>query len=151
MTPEDAKSKLPTLIKVAAGFADINIDEINGETTDEFIAQTVDNLTKPLIYLLSVIISFFAIYFISKIVLAILLKALNLFLKRGVLGVFNKILGLIIGAFFAFVILWLAVIIFGYIINIPSIADTEFAKSFDGGFVYKFIKSMSPLDLLLSF
>ena len=38
-----------------------------------------------------------------------------------------------------------------YILNIPAVANTAFAKAFDGGWVYGFIKSMSPVDLLLSF
>ena len=151
LTPENAKEELPTLVKLAAGLADIDIDSIDGETTAEFISQTVDKLSKPLIYLLAVIISFFAVYFLSKLLLAIILAILNRIFLDGVLGVVNKILGLVIGAFFAFVVLWLAVILFGYVISIPAIAATDFAKSFDGGYVYKFIKSMSPLDLLLSF
>lgn len=151
LTPENAKDELPTLVKLAAGLADVDIDSINGETTAEFISETVDKLAKPLIYLIAVIISFFAVYFVSKLLLAILLRILNSVFSQGVLGVINKTLGLVIGAFFAFVILWVAVIVFGYIISIPSVAATDFAKSFDGGYIYKFIKSMSPLDLLLSF
>jgi len=151
LTPENAKEELPTLVKLAAGLADVDIDSIDGETTAEFITQTVDKLAKPLVYLLAVIISFFAIYFLSKIILAILLGILNKIFLDGVLGIVNKILGLVIGAFFAFVVLWLAVILFGYVISIPSVAATDFAKSFDGGYIYRFIKSMSPLDLLLSF
>ena len=151
LTPENAKDELPTLVKLAAGLADIDIDSIDAETTAEFITKTVDKLAKPLVYLLAVIVSFFAIYFISKIALAILLGILNKIFLDGLLGVVNKILGLVIGAFFAFVILWLAVIILGYVLSVPTVAATEFAKSFDGGYIYKFIKSMSPLDLLLSF
>ncbi len=151
LTPENAKEELPTLVKVAAGLADIDIDSIEGETTEEFISATVDKLAEPMIYLFALIISFFAIYFISKFTLAILLSILNKIFLQGVLGVFNKVLGLIFGAFLAFVALWLAVMLFGYVISIPSIAATDFAKAFNGGFIYKFLKSMSPLDLLLSF
>lgn len=151
LTPENAKEELPTLIKLAAGLADINIESITGETKAEFISQTVDKLAKPVIYLISVIIAFFAIYFLSKVLLAVLLKILNGIFDRGVIGVVNKILGSVIGAFFAFVTAWLFVIVFGYVVSMPSIAGTEFGQSFSGGYIYKFIKSMSPLDLLLSF
>jgi uncharacterized membrane protein required for colicin V production len=151
LTPDNAKEKLPTLVKVAAGIADIDINSIEGETIDEFISATVDKLANPLIHLISVIISFFAVYFISKLALAIILAILNRIFLEGVLGVFNKMLGLVVGFFFAFVILWLGVTLFDYVISIPKLAETEFVKSFGGGFIYKFIKSMSPLDLLLSF
>ena len=151
ITPENAKDELPTLVRLAAGLADVDIESIEGETTAEFIFSTVDKLAEPLIYLIAVIISFFGVYFVSKFVLAILLAILNKIFLTGVLGVCNKILGLVVGLFLAFVLLWVAVMLFGYVVSIPSIAETDFAKTFDGGFIYKFIKSMSPLDILLSF
>ena len=151
LAPSDAKAELPTLLKFAANIADINISDINGESTREFISNTVDKLASPAIYLISVILAFFAIYFISKILLAILFKLLNGIFKTGVIGVLNKILGGVLGLFLAFVAVWLLVIIFGYVINLPAIAKTGFAGEFDGGVIYRFIKSMSPLDLLLSF
>ena len=151
ITPENAKDELPTLVRLAAGLADVDIESIEGETTAEFIFSTVDKLAEPLIYLIAVIISFCGVYFASKFVLAILLAILNKIFLTGVLGVCNKILGLVVGLFLAFVLLWVAVMLFGYVVSIPSIAETDFAKTFDGGFIYKFIKSMSPLDILLSF
>ncbi|MBE6644433.1 MAG: hypothetical protein E7612_03530 [Ruminococcaceae bacterium] len=151
LAPEDAKEELPMLLKIAAALVDVDIDSIDGESTSEFIVQTVDKLAKPAIYLIAVIISFFAVYFLSKLFLAIALNILNGFFIKGVLGIFNRILGCILGAFFAFIMVWLFVVLFGYIINIPAIAQTQFGSEFTGGHVYKFIKSMSPLDLLLSF
>ena len=151
LTPDVAKKEIPTLLKIAAGLVNINFEDINGETTKDFITQTVDKLASPAIYLIAVIISFFAIYLLSKIVLAILFKLLNQIFKHGIIGVVNKILGGILGFFLAFVAVWLLVIIFGYIINLPAIATTDFGMEFSGGYIYKFVKSMSPLDLLLSF
>ena len=151
ITPDNLDEKLPTLLKLAAGLADVDIESIEGNTTAEFVSQTVEKLASPVIYLISVIISFIAVYFISKILLKILLKILNNVFDSGVLGIFNKVLGAVIGALFAFVIAWIFVTLFGYMISIPSLSDTDFVKAFDGGHIYNFIKRMSPLDLLLSF
>ena len=151
ITAETARDKLPTLLKLAAGLVDVDINSMDAASSHELIAQIVDKLAIPVIHLISVILSFVAVYFVSKIVLAILLVILNKFFDRGLFGVLNKVLGCIFGVAFSFVIVWLVVIIFGYVISLPSIAATEWASNFSGGFIYRFFKSFTPLDLLLSF
>lgn len=151
ITPENLEDKLPTLIKIAAEFANVDITMLEGEGAAELIQKIVDTLSGPVIYLISMVISFFIVYLISKLLLAIIFWFLNLIFKSGVLGVVNKILGTVLGMFIAFSAMWSLIVAFEYILNIPAVANTAFAKAFDGGWVYGFIKSMSPVDLLLSF
>ena len=151
ITKETAKDELPTVLKIAAGAVGVDINSFTGDTSEEVIQQIVDKLAVPVIHLLAVVLSFFAIYFLSKILLTVLIALLNSIFESGIFGIFNKILGLIFGLAFAFVLAWLFVVILSYIINIPAVANTDLIKGFRGGFVYDFFKRMSPLDLLFSF
>ena len=151
ITSQTAKDELPTVLKIAAGIVGVDLNSFTGETSAEVIEQIVDKLAVPVIHLIAVLISFFAIYFISKILFAILIALLNDVFKSGIFGVFNKILGFVFGLAFAFILSWLLVVIFGYIISIPAVANAEWVKNFNGGFIYDFFKRMSPVDLLFSF
>ena len=151
ITPENADKKLPTLLKLAAGAFDIDVNKIGEDGEGSFISAIVDELALPAVHLVSVILSFFLTYILAKIALSISISLLNHVFEVGVLDTFNKALGLVFGAAFAFVAAWLLVVVFGYVISIPAVAKTEFASSFEGGLIYNFFKKMSPLDLLLSF
>ena len=151
ITAENAGDKLPTVLKFAAEIADVDFESMEGNSSEEIIAALVDKLSAPIVSLISGILAFILVYFVSKILLAIALRVLDGMFRNGLLGVFNKTLGCIFGAAFSFVCAWLFVSVFGYVINIPVIAETGFGKSFDGGYIYGFFKSMSPLDILLSF
>lgn len=151
ITAENAGDKMPTILKIAAALADINTDGFSGDNSEAVIGQLVDKLAVPVVHLISVILSFIIIYILSKILLKIALKIINSVLDRGFFGVLNKILGGIFGFLFGFVLAWLFVVLFAYAINIPFIADFEWAQSFDGGYIYEFFETMSPIELLLSF
>ena len=151
ITAANVNEELPTVFKIAAGIAGVDITSIGDGGTSEFIPRLVDKLAYPTIHLISVIISFFALYFLSKIVLGILLSIINHVFDGGVFGVMNKVLGFFFSTSIAFVSVWLLTTVFGYVISMPAFADTPWIASFDGGFIYKFFKGLSPIDLLLSF
>ncbi len=151
ITPENANKKLPTLLKLAAGAFDIDVNTIGEDGDGNFIEAVVDELALPAVHLVSLILAFVLTYILSKIVLSISISLLNNVFEVGVLDTFNKVLGFVFGAAFAFVAAWLLVVVFDYVISIPAVAKTDFASSFDGGLIYDFFKKMSPLDLLLSF
>ena len=151
ITPENVEEELPTLLKLAAGAFDVDLASIADGGSEPFVYKLVSELTVPAAHLVSLILSFFITYILAKILLSISISLLNHVFEVGVLDTFNKILGFIFGAGFAFVSAWLLVVIFDYGISIPAIAKTEFAAAFDGGLIYDFFKKMSPLDLLLSF
>ncbi len=151
VTADTAKDELPTVLKFAAHLVDVDIDNIEGNTSADVISEIVDKLALPVVHLIALILSFILIYLLSKIALSILIKILNGIFETGIISVVNRVFGLIFGAAFAFVIAWVLVVAFGYITNIPALADIEWIKNFNGGYLYDFFKKMSPLDLLLSF
>jgi len=129
----------------------VDITALEGNDTASLIAEIVEKLASPAINLFAVIISFVVLYILLKLFLGIIIKILDGIFSIGPIGVVNSVLGLIFGASFAFVIAWLLVIVFGYVISIPAVAEIEWIRSFTGGYVYKFLDSITPLDLLLSF
>ena len=151
LTAETAEKELPTVLKLAGLMVGVDYESFTGENAEEFIGQIVDKLALPTISLISTVLSFFLLYFVLKILLALSISILNRLFKSGVLGVFNKILGFVFGVSFAFVVAWLGVVLFGYITSIPIFASADWIKEFDGGYLYGFFKRMSPLDLLFSF
>ena len=151
LTSDNVEDELPTVLKLAARIVDVDIDSFEGESGEALIAQIVDKLADPVIHLFAVIISFLLLYFLSKILLSILIHILNNIFEHGVLGVCNRVLGCVFCSFISIIVAWLFVLLFSYVINVPFIADAAWARDFDGGFLYDFFKRMSPLDILLSF
>ncbi len=142
-------AELPTLIRLAVGLMNIDVPETID--TQEFFTSLVDKLTGPAIHLVSIIISYIFLYFVLKFLLWIVFSILNKVFDTGVVGVVNRILGVIFNTAFGFIVSWGLVVVFGYVVSLPVVAETAWGAQFTGGFVYEFLKSLSPLDLLLSF
>ena len=146
---QDGEFEIPTLIKLAAGVLDIDLESF--ESAENYADAMVSSIAQPIIHLVSTVIAFFILYFVSKIVLGILLKLLNAIFDRGIIGALNKALGLIFSTFFAIVIAWCAASLFEFVINTSLLDGVAWAQEFDGGFIYDFFKSTNPIELLLSF
>lgn len=151
ITALNASEELPTLLKIAAGVVGVDVSSLQPEGASDFISLLVDKLAHPVINLISVIISFFAVYLISRLVLSIILAIIDHAFEGGVFGVFNKALGFVFSTSLAFIATWILTAVFGYVISLPAFSDVAWIESFDGGYVYKFFKGISPIDLLLSF
>jgi len=151
ITAATASEELPTLIKFAAFLSGIDVSSISAESSAAYITQIVEKLSTPVIHLIAVVISFILLYFILKILLSVGFSLINGVFNIGILGVVNRTLGLLFNGFFFFVMAWVFVLLFGYFINIPGIVNAEWAQNFEGGYIYRFFKSMSPVDILLSF
>lgn len=151
VTASNANDELPTLLKIAAGISGIDISSLQIDSTSDFITVLVDKLAYTTIHLISVILSFFAVYFLSKIVLSILLSVIDHAFDGGIFGALNKLLGFFFSTSVAFIAVWLLTAVFGYVISLPAFADDLWVSSFSGGFIYDFFKGLSPIDLLLSF
>ncbi len=151
MTAENVSDELPTVLRLAAGIVDVDIDSFDGADINTLVSQIVESLATPTIHLFSVLIAFVLIYIISKILLAILIGILDKVFDVGFVGSVNRFLGVIFGAAFAFVISWLVVLGFGYVISTSLVEDIEMLREFDGGYIYDFFDRITPLELLLSF
>ena len=151
ITAETAADELPTLMKIAAAVFDIDISQVAEGSGGSVIDVIAEKLTHPVISMVSIVISFFALLIISNIVLAIAIAIIKSLFKKGILGAFNKVLGVIFGLAFFFIISWGLAVIFELIINIPSVSEASWAAEFEGGFVYAFLNEYNPIELLLSF
>jgi len=146
--PENAHDELPTLLKLAASYENIDIAEVS---TADFIPAIVDKLISPVIVFISVVITFILTYFLAKLLYTFIIAFLSSTLNKGVIGLPNRILGSAFCFLFAIVISWAFVMIFGLVINSSAFAEASWAQGFEGGPLYRFFSKNSPLDILLSF
>ncbi len=151
LTAENAADELPTLLKIAAGIFNIDLNNFTGESLDELIGSVVTKLATPVVHVISVILSFVVLFFIAKIVFKILFAIVNSIFNTGVLSVPNRVLGCVFYTLFAFIIAWLFATLLDFAIHTQFLADAEWIKEFEGGFIYKLFRRLTPIDLLLSF
>ena len=151
LTGENLEEELPTLIKLAAQAA--NVDIGNGLAGDDVITAIADELLDPIVGLISGILAFVAVYLISKVLLWLIFGLINSMFKRGIFGALNRTLGLIFAGFFGLIVSWGIAVIIELVIHVPALETvpmiTEFAS--DGGFIYNFFNTHTPMELLLSF
>jgi hypothetical protein len=143
---KNVAEELPTVLKMAAGMYGIDLEEIVLQNAGrDILAEITTILAEPVISIFSTIISFVLLYFISKLVITLLLALVDLIFSNGVFGALNKTLGGISGAIIAFAAAWaLSVLIeFLYHINGTGLENP--------GFLYTFFNTYSPIELLLSF
>ena len=151
LTGENLSEELPTLLKIAAVFANMDIEDGSLTTGEEVIEGIVESLIDPVIDMVSVIIAFIAVYFLSKIALWIIFGLINSLFKKGIFGVLNRILGFVFSGFVGVVAAWGFAVITELVIHVPALVDTPLIASFEGGFLYNFFNTYNPMELLLSF
>lgn len=153
ITAENINEELPTVLKIAAGIFDIDVNELASGASDSesIVNEIADSLISPAIHVISTIITFIILYFLTGIVLSILISILNSIIDVGVVGVFNRVLGGIFSTAFAIIIAWGLTSIFTYVINLPALASTEWVREFEGGFIYDLFNNLNPIELILSF
>lgn len=152
ITAETANESLPTLIKLAAGMCSVDITEV-ASTADgvSVIEAIVDSVTSPVVEIVATITGFILVYFVSKILLSILVSFINTMFNNGIVGTANKVLGAVFTFLLAFIVAWAFTAVSEFIFNIPIIAKAKLVENFNGGILYRFFRSFTPLDLLLSF
>ncbi len=141
--------ELPLIVKVAAAMADVDPALITAEG-EQYIVVLVNQITDPVVTLISLIISFIALYIVLRLVLSLLLWLLESMVDDGFVGVTNRIVGCIFTFILSVVVSWCAVAVADFVFHIPAVSDVAWVAEFNGGFIYKFFKSISPIDLLLS-
>ena len=152
ITAANANESLPTLIKFAASMCGVNVENIASSAEGvSAIEAIVEAVTAPVVEIMGVIFGFVIAYFASKIFLNLAMSVINTMISGGIIGSVNKALGCVLTLFLAFVVVWGITSFSEFIFNIPVIASTDWAESFSGGPVYRFFRSFTPLDLLLSF
>ena len=150
LSPEITVDELPTLIKLAASLSGVDLNVITGGSED-LLSSLVAKLTLPLVHIVATVISFLLLIVAARLLLMLVFVIVNKVCEVGALKVLNRVLGCIVCVFFAIFIAWGVVSIFGCIISLPSLAETEVIKSFTCGFIYNLFKQYNPIGLLLSF
>lgn len=150
LTAANATEKLPTILKISAAIFGIDIAEVTGNTTN-VLDSIVESLTAPVISIISVIIAFILLYFVSKLLISIALWFINLVFQSGVFGFLNKLLGTVFGLCLSVIAAWAFVSVFEYAIHLPLFEGNAMIAEFEGTFLYGFFNSYSPIELLLSF
>ena len=152
ITAANVDKNLPTLVKMAAGLCGVDVQNIASAADGVSVIESVANaVTAPVIDIISVILGFVIAYFASKIVLKFALMLINAIVNTGVVGKVNRTLGCVISLFLAFVVGWGFTSVCEFLFNIPAIASTDTISNFSGGIIYRFFRTFTPLDLLLSF
>jgi len=138
------EEELPTLVKLAAGAVGVDLE---GKTLSVIITE----LTNPVVGLISVILTFVALYFAARLLLALVFYILDRAIDSSVLVIPNKIAGCILNTLMGAIIAWCAVFVFNFVINLPAFEGQAWVNEFVGGPIYSFFSRISPVELLLSF
>ena len=150
LSPETTVDELPTLVRLAASLSGVDLNSIAGGSED-VISSLVAELTLPLVHIVASVISFVLLLVIARLLLMLVFAIVNKVCEAGALKVVNRVLGCIVCVFFAIFVAWGIVSTFGYVLTLPSLAESELVKSFTGGFIYNLFKQYNPIGLLLSF
>ncbi|MCQ2414125.1 MAG: CvpA family protein [Clostridia bacterium] len=152
LTAANVGDELPTLLKIAAALFKIDVQGVaDAAGTEGLIQALVDNLTTPLISLVSMIAAFVILYFLSKLVFSIIVAIIDRMAQGGVIGAANKILGCIFGVLFAGILAWLLVCVSDFVFSLETLNDKEVILQIEQGHLYQLLRTYNPFDLLLSF
>lgn len=151
ITAENVKEELPTMLKIAAATFNVDVSQVANDATGTVVDALADKLTSPVIGVISTVISFVVLLIILNVVLSVAIGFIKALFKNGVLGFFNKGLGLVFGFAFSFVVAWALAVGFDFAIHLPVLADNAWIQSFEGGAIYRFLNEYNPIELLLSF
>ncbi len=151
ITPDTAADELPTLLKISAAAFNIDVYAIASNAEGDIISTIVSELASPAIYVIAVVISFFAVYFIGRLLFSLAMYIVDVLLKGGIIGKINKTLGIVFGVCIAFIGAWAFAGFVKFILNTPILASSNSVAAFRGGLLYRFFNSFSPIELLLSF
>ena len=151
MTAEKVDT-LPTLVKFAAGLCNVDIAEVATDVGEgSIIAAIVSEITTPFTSIICTAVAFIALFFVAKLVLTLLFALIDKIVDNGIVGVANRVIGAVFMGALAFIVCWGAASIFELVINLPVFEGQTWVNEFTGGFIYKLLKSINPIDILLSF
>ena len=151
ITPETTADEVPTLLKISAAVFNIDLYAVALKAEGNVIEAIVSNLADPAIYVISVVISFVLCYIIGRVLFSILLFLIDVFVKGGLLGRVNRTLGVIFGIGVAFIGAWAFTGAVEFILNTQIFAGSDLSMASNGGMLYRFFNSFSPIELLLRF
>ncbi len=143
---ENVAEELPTVLKMAAGMYGIDVEEIVASNAGlDIIAEITTVLADPVISIFAMIISFVILYFVSTLLITLILSIVDLIFSNGVFDALNRTLGGVSGAIISFAVAWALSVFIEFLCHING------GGLKDPGLLYTFFNTYSPIELLLSF
>lgn len=141
---------LPTLVRVAAELADIDVNSISDSgATENMVDAILVAVTDPILNLISSVIAFVLLYILLRVILGLVFSFINSIVENSPVGTANRALGCVVMTVFMFMVAWLLCLTSDIILNIPAISRSEAMQGFTGGWLYNFFRRLSPIDMML--
>lgn len=150
VTPENAEQTLPTVLKLAAGLFGIDVSDA-ASGSDGAVDGLVENLTAPVVDIVSAVLSFFALLILCSIAFTVVLWLVDLLFKLGPISILNRAVGSLISGALALIVSWAVASLFAFLLDTSLLEGVAWAREFEGGFFYRFLNQYNPLDLILGF
>ena len=139
--------KVPTIIKVV-GVISGNEGVINSQYS---ISEIVSELALPFVSFISSVIAFVLLYFSLKLIFGVVLSVINTLFDAGIIGKINRWFGMLFAILFSILALWCIVGMVDFIFHNNLFSNIPIIKNYVPGPIYKIMKSLSPIELLLGF
>ena len=141
ITTETAADSMPTLLKLMANLFKIDFSATEGLSgTEAAVSGISEKMALPIGNLIAVIVTYIVLFIVARILTRIMLAIINKFVKKGLLGRVNKILGLLTGGMIATILACI----------ISSIAY-KISPEFASGAISTFIRNINPFAFLMKF
>lgn len=150
ISPDASVTEIPTVMRIAAVIFDLPA-EPTIDTAEGTIEQIISSLATPAVNMISVAVAFIILLLLLRIAFNLLVDLADGFLSIGVIGSLNRFFGVILSCTVAFVAAWTFTQGLDLLLRTPLLLESEMTRDFDGGPIYRFFISFSPLRLLLSF
>lgn len=138
----------PTLFKIA------NVLFNENNPTDKIISTVegwIEFFSNPIVALISRIFAFVLIFIGLRYIIRFLIYLLDSCFNLGVIGWFNKAIGLFLSLCLGFFVCWVFCSATEYLLSLDVFASSRLVADFDGGILYRFFKEFTLLSLIFSF
>ncbi len=151
LSPNNVLDEIPTLLKISGAIFNVDMNATVGVSADSILESVIYNLTSPVVSVVSIIIAFFLMFFVGKLMFIGGIFAVNKFCSVGILGKVNKAMGFVVSGILAIGAVWLFVSILEFFFHLSIFESSVTLANFRGGLLYRLFVRLSPLELLLSF
>lgn len=135
---------IPTVMRIAAAIFG------SPEKGESSVRQKILSLTDSLVDLISTVTAFLLLMLVIKLLLGVLIGVADSVLSIGVLGAVNRFFGVIASLCISFLGAWVFVLCLDALLISPSFGE-NIGVSFEGGPLFRLLKEINPINLLLSF
>ncbi len=146
----DIISKLPFIQEMVSGISDKFSDVFFAEVSNplvEYIMPTFGNSVSTVAYSVVInILSFISVLILSRLILGILSRFLNIFAKLPIISLVNRLGGAVVGGLKGIILLY---IIFLIILLVPKLGDGKVAENiYSSQIANKFYSENIIIDIL---